>query len=136
MEQTWGAGVPPASNDPHVCGENIIRLEDNNAQRGSSPRVWGKQFSAWLVFRSVRIIPACVGVTFSRVNTLRPFSRVGVQAGLFAGAGVVVRPRDTKGVKMKTVYANPPNRRVAFTARFDGRVSDPAAGPSRVALAV
>ncbi len=46
---------------PHVCGERIWIASMKKANIGSSPRVWGTQFSVREFENSSRFIPTCVG---------------------------------------------------------------------------
>ena len=57
-------GRMPYSVHPHVCGENMHRVNAEDIGEGSPPRVWGKQ-AIWLrVGKRVRFTPTCVGKTF------------------------------------------------------------------------
>ena len=50
---------------PRVCGENIHDRRNDRGERGSSPRVRGKQQRVDLVTARSGLIPACAGKTLS-----------------------------------------------------------------------
>ena len=54
---------------PRVCGENSLRLLFLLSLGGSSPRVRGKLYALHTVGKKKRLIPACAGKTFYRVET-------------------------------------------------------------------
>ena len=59
------AGIANAPAHPHVCGEHRQRRRVEAMNDGSSPRVWGALLSEMGEVYGVRLIPTCVGSTFT-----------------------------------------------------------------------
>ena len=53
--------VPDTADHPHVCGEKHASRHKKLVERGSSPRVWGKEPVGDRAHDRKRIIPTCVG---------------------------------------------------------------------------
>ena len=61
---TWGS---PTAH-PHVCGEHVSAAFAVRDTRGSSPRVWGAQGKDDESMADARLIPTCVGSTYTIVR--------------------------------------------------------------------
>ena len=55
--------APTNTEHPHVRGENFVNHRTDTRKPGTSPRAWGKQFSALWHRAYNRNIPTCVGKT-------------------------------------------------------------------------
>ena len=60
-----GLGFTAWPAHPHVCGEHISRTSSDFCTIGSSPRVWGAHHPALENIELARLIPTCVGSTFT-----------------------------------------------------------------------
>ena len=60
----------PSKDHPHACGDKAAFAAPIGSSRGSSPRVWGQEFTHCSLFLSSRIIPTRVGTSTSKEMTL------------------------------------------------------------------
>ena len=48
---------------PHACGDKALQLSKTNSHQGSSPRVWGQDYTGYLTCKQAGIIPTRVGTS-------------------------------------------------------------------------
>ena len=77
--RSWPSRCRSARDHPRVCGEKLLNGEAKAMQRGSPPRVRGKDIQTIVLQNQGGITPACAGKRHnarSQVNRLRDHPRV------------------------------------------------------------